>query len=369
MGLVAMASLGASEPFVIDDQVITDPRFVVQDYEFNHIDGRITWQDKIGQLWIADVDPVTGAFIPITGQGRLIDTGLAGISDSGNGPEWAYSNLGQQIVYTKYTSIQRDRFMLARARNVGGNWFPELVPGGIDGYAPIGSLEPNDPDPRIKYQLGSPANGSQGLAWKSLATGAGAILPDPTSDAGRWVEGRRALIISILVDNIRQAAYYDIDTNVITQLTFDATQKNNLFMWKAPEYNNELIFMAAVNAQAINIYRQINGVWTVINSLVPPNARPYLLSPEYFVYNGKSYVFTLASDGKKTSDRELSDVWLMAADPTAPLFRQVSRLDKTMVRADPEYFITTLGPWIYYSQRAGAKRIIHRCSTGLGPGQ
>ncbi|WP_287131125.1 hypothetical protein [Candidatus Cyanaurora vandensis] len=373
LGVTGFLTLPAhAETFVVDDQIITDPRIAVQDVEFDFIEGRIAWQDKQGQLWVAKVDPVTGAFMPSTGQGRLIDTGLAGISDSGNGPEWAYGIDGPEIVYTKYTDSSRSAFVLAHARNINGNWYTEVLPNlPLDqgGYSPIGSQDLNDPDPRVKYQLGGPETGSQGLAYRSLISPSWGIVPDPTADAGRWVEKRRSLIVTILVNGVRQVAYHEIDTGVLTQLTSDPGQKNNVFMWEAPEFNHELIFMASVNAETIDMYRFLNGAWTRFNSLKPPSPRPYLLSPEPLVYGGKSYVFALASNGFKTSQREPSDVWLMAVDPANPLYRQVSNPDLVLVRADPEYFTTTLGPWIYYSQRQGSRRLTHRCSTGLGPGQ
>jgi hypothetical protein len=46
------------------------------------------------------VDPDSGAFLPADGQGVLVDKNAAAATTFGNGPEWAISAQGSQLVYS-----------------------------------------------------------------------------------------------------------------------------------------------------------------------------------------------------------------------------------------------------------------------------
>jgi len=365
-----LAPSHAQEPgpdFEVDDQVIADPRAKIQDFEFEQLGNRFVWQDKDGNIWVGNLSPVSGNMYPRDGKAELVDTLAAGIAATGNGPEWVYGPNGADIVYTKFTDETRTQFQLARATKQGNIWVPTIQPGGLNGNAPIGSLNPNDPAPLIKYFLGPPTDKRKFMAWMELDNSTvGGIVPDSTAIAGRWVEGQRSIILTITVNEVRQVATYDVDTGVMTQLTFDPGEKNNPFMWRAPEFNNELVFNATTSGTFIGIYRNIGGVWTRIKVIKPPSPRPFILSPEPFVFNGYSFIFTMVGLETMTSDRSETDVWIAPIDPTVNFYRQVSS-PEPMVRMDPEVFITDQGPFIYYSQPQGRFRIIHRCATGLGP--
>jgi hypothetical protein len=67
---------------------------------------RLAWTDGKLNLWVANVDPATGAFVPANGRGVKVDTDTALVTTYGNGPEWAFSALGSQLVYTKYLPDQ-----------------------------------------------------------------------------------------------------------------------------------------------------------------------------------------------------------------------------------------------------------------------
>lgn len=185
---------------------------------------------------------------------------------------------------------------------------------------------------------------------------------------GRWVDGDRAIVSAIDLGGQRQCAKYDVDTGMMTQLTFDAGQKTDTFMWRAPEFNNELVFFCLSDRTSLPIYRKIQGKWTKINTIQSPSpARPYLSSPEPFVYRGKSYIALMTKDSLKSLEGT-ADIWIVGIEPNAPFYRQVSA-STPMNRTDPEPFITGKGAFIYYTEVTPSKRmIIHRCTTGLGPG-
>ena len=76
--------------------------YEIPDPEYDQDSGQFTFSDKAGNLWIGNVDPITGDFDPLDGHAILVDTGAAFVTDFGNGPEWMKSIEGLEIVYTKY---------------------------------------------------------------------------------------------------------------------------------------------------------------------------------------------------------------------------------------------------------------------------
>jgi len=48
---------------VVDDQVISDPVITLVDPEYNQRDLSLVWSDAVGNLWLAQLDPVTG-YVP-----------------------------------------------------------------------------------------------------------------------------------------------------------------------------------------------------------------------------------------------------------------------------------------------------------------
>ncbi|NEQ20418.1 MAG: hypothetical protein F6K28_14455 [Microcoleus sp. SIO2G3] len=351
-----------SRQFAPNDQVVSDPSMSLPDPEFDRVGSLVTWQDGSNQLWVASVDPVTGAFIPPSGQGQLLDTGLVSIAITKNGPEWIYGQGNSQIFYTKYIN---DQISLSRAWWTGSTWRVRGLQNGADRVATVGSLDPGDVNPRIIYKTLQEGDDPL-LTWRELNKPVSeTFVPNATVPPNaRWVEGDRSIGLTIDVGGERQCAKYDIDTGTTTQLTFNPGNKGPIFMWKAPEFNNELVFFCLSDGlTSMPIYRKIDDNWTIIHTIVPPSTGPYINSPEPFVYNGKSYVsfLTRANRGKGGS----SDVWIAGIDATTPLYRKVSASTE-MNRTDPESFVTPNRAFIYYTEvTSSGVRIIHRCATGL----
>jgi len=342
-----------AQTFVVEDTVVSDPKSSLTDMEFDWVGFRITWQDKSRNLWVANVDPVTGNFLPRNGKGQRIDSSLAPMSVSNNGPEWSYGAIGTRIVYTKLVSGIN---YVGLARFNGTKWLAGVMSGPQTGRTPIASLDVNDATPRVRFR---PGTGGNGTVWREIDSTAPAI-PLPNTNGGRWIPGQRAL--STVLDDTKQAAWYDIDTGVFTPISSDAGIKYDPFTFKAPEFNNDWVTIADIDHQTVGVWRQSNGVWTRINTLDVPTNQLFSLSVEPFVYNGKSYVFMVASDLPGGP----SDVWIAAIDPAQPLYRQVSG-STSIVRQDPEYLITAQGVYIYYTEKTPQDiGIIHRCATGLG---
>jgi hypothetical protein len=365
----------------------------ISDYEFDHINNQFAWGDRDGNIWIANVDPVTGDFVPRNGKGVLADTGAVYVLYCGNGPEWTYSAAGNFVTYTKYVDPNGPKdasnYGVGAARPTQGVWQGALMPGGAGYQEPAGTQNPNDPDPRLFYKVNT---GS----WQMLASPADANLaagtPIPGSNLSkgseRWVPGQNEVIfteefLSRSGVKQRQVFLYDGKSNTTQQLTSDSGTKDAAFMWQAPEFNNAYVFFAAVNSQTIRFYRQISvgadpaqSQWQAIATMpIPAGAPKYLNSPEPFTYQGHSYVFYLRSTSTDPTDPTVpTQTWLTSLN--GDINRQIS--DPAVsgrVRIDPEYFITEQGPYIYYNRRLTVAEPgdtvksegIWRSSTGLGP--
>ncbi|BAC88585.1 hypothetical protein [Gloeobacter violaceus] len=356
-----------------EDVLIAGPQVGISDPEFDPAGGRFCWIDDEGNVWIGEVSRRSGRFSPRNGKGVLVDTGAVPPKLTRNGPEWAFSSAGAQIVYTKYDS--EGRFALGRARFDGTDWIGEVLPGGSNRYLPFGSSDAADAEPRISYAYHFDSESIVQVRnyWRKLDDPASEEVLTGTLFPGRWVPGLRAMLVNKLdAQGISQVHLYNIDTKVYEQLTFDPVSKSASIMWQAPEFNNEYVLFAVAAELRIDVYRKIDGLWQKIHALRPPSAGPYILSPEIFVHNGKSYISMATSTVSGTSEEKLitpSDLWLVGVDPATPLYRQLSA-PEVRVRLDPEVFITDKGPYIYFTSiSVPGTTSIYRVDTGLGPTQ
>ena len=164
--LVAVAALlpmlSAADEGVAIDEIISDPASPLLDPEFDPVSNRVAWQIGPtllfdGTLVVGDIDPDTGDILdPETGvplqaggRGLIIDSNLVEIAKTGNGPEWALSVDGGQIVYTKYDA--ENRVAAAYATFDGTDWVPQIMVNGRNRFTPKGSRFANDAEAKAAY--------------------------------------------------------------------------------------------------------------------------------------------------------------------------------------------------------------------------
>jgi len=349
---------------------------------------RLMHVDANNELWVANIDPNTGVFLPSNGRGELADTDAAQPLDFGNGPEWLNTAAGSQIVYVKYQPGMDHTAAnagLAIAQRNGGVWSAAFLANGAQRYLPLGSLDVDDPTPRLLYQNES------GLKayWRFVDDAASErLLPSARPVCSRrWVPGRHAVVYTapclLRATGTRpaQAYWLDLTTGVETPITSDASFKLYAFAWRAPEFGNDWVLFTVADRARLEVHREIdNGdgakMWTRINTVTAPPATPFIASPESFVHNGKSYIAFQVSASASTTDFKVpTQIAITGIDPAVPTFRMLTA-DSTVghVRLDPEYYITTQGPFIYYNRyvaatSAGPGKLegVWRVDTGLGP--
>lgn len=364
----------------------------IVDPEYDQAFARFTFVDDNGSLWIGNVDPATGSFIPANGQGILVDTNAAQARDFGNGPEWMYSQLGQQIVYTRYrpgVPHSAGTAGVALAQQANGHWTGAFLPVGIRTatHTPDGTQNDSDAIPRVSFNSES----GVGFYWQN-SNDPSSEQPVPQSDQGdgtrRWVAGTHQIFFTAIANayGAHQAYLYDTDTSTLTQLTNDAGDKQGGFMWRAPEFNNAMVFFTTVDRTRLQVYRQQKGssgnwVWALIDTINMPLTLPYVGSPEPLVYNGRSYIFMQASTSSTPNPtygsnlRYPSQIALSGIMAAHPDFRLLTSDGASRyVRVDPEVVILNNGPSIYYNKyipstpgTGAVSQGMWRVDTGLGP--
>lgn len=373
---------GAPIAFTPNELQVT-PQFDLLDPEFSQSRARITWVDNKGTLWVGGIDRSTGKLQPANGKGIQVDPDAMATADLKtvfNGPEWLTTATTDQIVYTKFLAgqphtIQNARLAVA-TQGSNGVWTPTFLSPTLSRNGPYASSDPGDPLPRISY---IDADGYH--YWRNVAEPAFETLvtwfPRSFYISMRFVPGQRATLFTAPTTNgtSSQVFRYWLDTQVVEQLTYDSSHTNThsaAWMWKAPEFDNDYVMAALVNNDTeLRIYRQLNKaspVWSVVYRIGEPSGGS-LGSLQPFSHNGKSYVYMMATTNGGTYPNA---IFLTNIDPTKPVMRQLTPFDGVHSRKDPEVFVTSAGPYIYFN-RADLSRLLPgqkpenciQCSEGL----
>lgn len=348
-----------------DDLVISDPAISLPDPEFDAIGNQVVWQDRDGlEVWLADMDPVTGTMSPLDGRGQLLAQDVVPISTAKNGPEWVQTSLGPMALYAKE---RRGIARIVAAPPSGLPW-PTLNLGA--GFGPIGSLDPSDTNPRVLYTDDFDAH--------SLIT---RLMPLPGSElhhpqpifSPRWIAGRDELIGYIAdADDVWQVAEVDPVTGAWTARTQSPYYKRSTFGWHAPEHGVEAFFTTigppgSEVSTAIEVYlADGSGGWRLHDIIHAPPSFPFIVSPEPLEVNGQSYISFLASKEPLNVNNGEAEVWLVDIDPSTHFARRLSD-GSVPIMKDPEPIVYASGnPFVYYTEITAARdRVLHRCALGL----
>ena len=345
----------ADQAAFLPNESLVSARADLFDAEYHQARAEITWVSSGGKLWIAGIDRDTGLFKPSDGRGVLVDPDSEGSADLrliGNGPEWLPAFGNDRIVYTKFVPGRPHRLENARIamaqKDSRGVWHSELL-SDQPRYRAYASADPGDPAPRISY-LDPDGN----AFWREVDNpNTETVVPQMAAArvlAMRFVEGQRAAIFVSEIAGVPQVVRYWLDTHWIEQLTFDGGHEttSSPFMWRAPEFGNDYVFAVTYNrATELRVYRQLDKSrpeWSVIYSAkVGDGSR--LSSTEPFTFDGKSYVFMSAEVPPNDFP---SAIFLSNIDASQPMLRQLTPKVPVRTRTDPEVFVTTTGPFIYF---------------------
>ncbi len=360
--------------FTVSDIQVCPTSAGVTDPEFDRSTSSMAFIDKQGNIKVAGIRS-NGTIASAGCVGTIIDTNatltLPGFPLK-NGPEWAHSQKGAQITYTK---LDGDGVpTLAMATKINGRWQPQLLDDGANRGLALATVDASDADARLLYpQVMN--DGSWTMMWRestnaATETAVPVEITPSTGGSPRWVPGLRA-ITTALPDGqgVYQAVRYWIDTGTTEFLTSDAGSKNEVWMWQAPEFGNAWVFFDVVDDGCLEMFRQNpDGItWTKFNTLCAADfsSFPEIISPEPHVSKGRSYVAMQLSEKKYSP----SQIWIAAIDPAKPLVRQVSATTTPeKVRSEPEWMQTSTGLYVYYSEVIDGNHnlfTLRRAATGL----
>jgi hypothetical protein len=348
-----------------DNLAYKDPEF--------WIEGRkVAWQDGDDQIWLADIDPRSGEWIPADGRGKLLGRAANIESDqstgrpgSWNGPEWGFSQQGPAVYFTMIDGNgvnQQARYRL----NTGLT--EQITFGGNRGRSgTLPSKDAGDPFTRIMYFIGRFGTGQGGEAhwqWENdNSTEANLPATDWAFSGPQWIPGQPAIVTNQRdAAGVQQVARFETragNTATPEILTTDPRDKVDTYFFKAPEYGGELAFITLLDKQDIGVYRQIGGKWTLQRTLQvpvipPPGSRLTVFSAEPFSFGGRSYFSFAITFG--TAYQNPSWIYVMSIDGT--YVEQVSDASN-VARIDPEYFYTDEQVFIYYYtvEKGGRRRL------------
>ncbi len=278
------------------EKEIGKPGFFYLDPEFDAksmlvcFDGGKNRAAQMSAIWVGKLDRNTGQFVD---HNYVFIAKQAPYVFASNGPEWGYSQNGMAIYYTAFheqsSTMHQFRFMNGESTELN----PSSTFNTVANYP---SKNPGDPECSVLAGIWPEALSGEEMPWT--------VIPEDHPEnqvfftiavegkGPRFIPGHRAVVTNQRYDGIVQIAWFDIDSSVYTQLTFDPVNKDSAQFFNAPEYGGELMFFARQNEdKEYGIYRNIGNKWTLVKTLyAPPGAVFY--SGQSVSHKGKTYLST-----------------------------------------------------------------------------
>lgn len=364
IGLAILALTGsalAAPPFVADEREVCPASSRVYDPEFEPTTQQMVYYDGKGAVRVSPVLPdgriggrnCVGAVVARDATISLPDLPFKA------GPEWAVSARGLEIVFTQLDSAGRP--FMANAAAARRGWRVTALPETAERGLALVSSDAEDDGPRLVYAHVT-GIGTYELAWREAwRPETESALPgevDPrTGGAPRWVPGRRSLSLGLVdpTTGHKQAAMIDVDTRTVRFLTQDAGDKDEVWLWRAPEYDDELALMTVADGCCLRFYREIQGQWVMQRELRAQDlsSRPMIVSPELLVHGGHSYVVMQLGDSRLSG----SDTWIAGVDPAVLAPIQISDPARPeLARSEPEWHVTPDAVVVYVTASASRGR-------------
>lgn len=360
-GGAASVSAQASFPPVGPDLRLS-PNVNLLDPEFNFRRRLLTWVDlSTGDIWVGGYDYATGNLIPAHGKGTLIEAAVAvgprnpALGFTRNGPEWALGDKTDYVVYTR-TNAEGDptpenSLIGTASMSRDGTWkVRSLSP--VRRNGPYGSRG-RHASARISYQDGNGTHYVRTLADASSEVALPGLQRAGISPVVRFADTANIVSYPLMIDGVSQVVAYDMDTSILSQLTFDTGSKDQTWLYSAPEIGGNLALTALVDAGAKiasyvpTVDAQGQPCYKRIASIPAPGGGTWF-SLEPFVYQGRSYAlaqFTAPGVAYPTS------IWLMSLDAATSVLRQVTPNGlPTETRADAEIVPLATGAMVVYSK-------------------
>jgi hypothetical protein len=322
------------------EEQLSLPGEVYKDPEFDQSMFYFSFMDLKNQINIGKIDPATGK--PVSHNYRVVATANPFLPTFNSG-EWGYSQKG---IGQYYTGKDAKGFLhVFRFQN---NTITQLDKGDFN---IVGNLPSKNPAEPYAYVMGStdypldPNSSKPGKVFRE--DNPSKMIDIPIAKLGfkgpRFVPGKHAVVTNIKdAAGVLQAAYFDIDTQKLTQLTFDDGNKESSLFFQAAENNNALMFFSLVDGgKSIRVYQNVNNKWQLYKELLPPRQTTFD-GVESFSYKGKTF---LSAQVNFNTTPNHSQIAVLSID--GKLFQTVSKGSPVM-RQDAEVLVSGDKIYIYY---------------------
>ncbi len=342
--------------------VLLSPNINLLDPEFNFRRRMLTWVDlSTGSIWVGGYDYATGNLVPADGKGTLIEAAVAAgplnpaLGFTRNGPEWALGDTTDYVVYTRTNAPgdpTPDNSQIGTASmSANGKWTRRTLPP-LRRNGPYGSRS-RDASAKISYQDGNGKHYVRTITDAASEVALPGLQRAGISPVVRFADTANIVSYPLTIDGVKQVVAYNIDTAVLSQLTFDAGAKDQNWLYSAPEIGGNLALTALVDGGTLiasyvpTVDSQGQTTYTRIAGIQAPGGGSWF-SLEPFVYQGRSYALAqLTPPGVAYP----TSVWLMSLDASTSVLRQVTPNGlPTETRADAEIVPLATGAMVVYSK-------------------
>jgi hypothetical protein len=336
------------------------------DPEFLSSDNKMAFQTSNGEIWLSDLDPITGLFNKVGGKDLRVDTHASPLLHSFNGPEFGIDSKGWSLFYTKPNGGSPQ--IWRASINDGSVSNQPLTSGSTPRLSCLASKDPKASETIILYSKGKTLN-TGSLTWTRADQPSDETVLDILDRGVRWIDETQSFVyIKQSGPKKGQLFLYDALKSTEKQITQEDAQKSYSYGWIAPEYD-ELLMMTILDKNQLVVYRDMGGKYwdQIVNIPLPAEAKyACFASPEPFVAGGKSYIScVITSDVNRWS---LGEVWIFGLQQgkNSSFARKMEDGLGDAVRTDPETYIGSREVFVYYNVITPQRVFeIYRVRTGI----
>lgn len=370
----------STAPWLPQDEAVGSADVSYRDPELLQAGGLMVFADNTGDVWVGEVDLQTGRFNGSRdGRQHRVDGPISPWSRYCNGPEWGLDADGPALFYIKDNPQGTGQLWRAMPP-----WdMPRVAQlthdTDIHNWICEPSVNATLPGTRVIIYRGLGPKGGNVTAWL-----------DEDAPAAPRAFTERAYLARFSIDtphitwsprqragdrSTTQVSLLDTDTGKVRVMTADDGAKYDPWLWRAPEFDGELLLCVNLDERALAIYRDTGrdgkSPWARIAEIHLPAgvAHPQLKSCE--PVNGGRGAFGrswFTAQGGDDKDRDTS-IWLIGFDRDGDHI--VRRLDDGAVtqttarRLDPESLVGEHELFVYYTRVASGGSELRLCRTGV----
>lgn len=322
------------------------------DPELNSIHNKMTFQTGNGDIWLSDVNPITGRFESPNGLDIKVDSQATSLVFSFNGPEFGIDSTGFALFYNKSSNGIANPIKATISPSGIVNTVT-LQSGGLNRISNQPTRDPSKGGIYLFYSKGQSLENGK-IVWTTDQPNAPEIEIDSVDVGVRWINQTRKLVYVKQTGPAKgQIALYDATTQSETIITNDTIKKSYCYGWYAPELGKSAILTIIADTM-FGIYTQNGGnFYDLIYTISVPNGSlyKYIGSPEPFVSGNRSYISFVTKITPTGSNYVPAQVWVTSIDsnPNTRFSQHCDDGAPNAKRTDPEWYIGTNKVFIYYN--------------------